>query len=529
MKSLTTLFLHLNLILLTSGVTSHAQAPTALKIDPLLFVSLKECRNISKQLGPVLFPGWPFEKTPILFYRPNVQEILINYPHMPKGFKEFKGSTPLGKEKLYYRNDTTFFNIDGQNTALDIEGIRVLVVADRSSNLRNELVDVALNRPKEYAQKYFDTWGFIPSAYDDIFTILHESFHVYQHAKAPKKFANEAAVTEYPVLDPVNNALYVLEGKALRDALLGKTAPERLERAKQFVAVRTHRQSLLDSAWVEYENLNEYAEGLAKYIEFAFAKKGAGLTPGPEMNYNAEFGGYGPALSKLLEEKINAMVDFVAVNNNAFKNKFGTGPLRFKLYSLGACEGLLLDELMPSWKSQIFQDKKYLGDLLKESVHLSPQQLQHYLQTAKRDYHYEQAYADKLLFEKEGQDFVQSKADKILKTDKTLVRISYGNFADKAYVLRFTPFGITKINPQQRIYDLVPILVGFKTGVELNMKQALPVIIDAEKQQLLFAVNIAPAEIKTSEGNKIDNPDFLLFGTNMEISLSGNVVDIRLK
>lgn len=530
MKKQTAILIYLSLILFIFGATATlAQQPTELKLDPLMFVSLKECRNISKQIGPALFPGWQFEKTPVLFYRPNVQEILINYPHQPKGFKEFTGLTPLGKEKLYYRNDTTFFDIDGQNTAFNIDGIRVLVVADRSSNLRNQLVDVALNRPKEDAQKYFDTWGFMPSAYDDIFTILHESFHVYQRANAPKKFANEATVVNYPVLDPVNNALYMLEGKALRDALLAKTASESLEKAKQFVAVRSYRQSLLDSTSVEYENLNEYAEGLAKYIEFAFAKKGTALIPGAEMRYFQGFNGYGTALSKALEEKINKMVEFVSVSNNAFSNKFGTGPLRFKLYSLGACEGLLLDQLMPTWKSQIFKDKKYLAELLKESVHLSPQQLQQYLQAAKTAYNYEQAYADKLQFEKDGQAFAQSKADKILKTDKTLVRISFGGFVDKAFLSRFTPFGVTKVNPSQNIYDLVPVLIGFKAGVSLDLKQPIPVLVDKEQKQVLFVANISPAEIKTSGENRIENSDFVLFGTTLEISVSGNIVDIKLK
>lgn len=45
---------------------------TELKIDPLRLVSLKECRNIANSLGKELYPGWDFQKTPILFYRPMV-------------------------------------------------------------------------------------------------------------------------------------------------------------------------------------------------------------------------------------------------------------------------------------------------------------------------------------------------------------------------------------------------------------------------------------------------------------------------
>ena len=512
-----------------SITTVYAQPQTELKIDPLLFVSLKECRNIYQKIGNQLFPGWQFAKTPVLFYRPKVQEVLINYPHMPKGFSEYKGFNPLGNEKIYYRNETTFFDIDGQNTSFDIDSIQVLVVADRSSNLRNKLVDNILNRPKEVARKFLDEWSFIPSAYDDIFTILHESFHVYQHSKAPNKFANEVAVIKYPVLDPVNNALYVLEGNALRDALLAKDAGTRMNKAKEFVAVRTYRQSLLDSAWVEYENLNEYSEGLAKYIEFAFAKKGTALAPGTEMNYYAQFNGYGDALTKLLEGKINKMVDFVSVNNDAFENKFGSGPLKFKLYGLGACEGLLLDDLMPSWKSKIFNENVYLSDLLKESVKLSATQVQEYLQSAKKDYNYEKALADKQQFQKEGEIYAQNKANQILKTDKTLIRITYSGFAERASLSRFTPFGITKVSQNMSIYDLVPVLINFRDGVKLDMRKVYPVIIDKEKKQVLFAINTAPSELKLLDGNKFDNTDFLLSGADMSVSINGNIVDITFK
>jgi hypothetical protein len=511
------------------SLTLFAQEKAELKIDPLMLVSLKECRSITQQIGNQFFPGWQFSKTPILFYRPKVQEVLINYPHKPKGFSEYNGYNLLGNEKIYYRNDTTFFNIDGQNTSFDIDSITVLVVADRSSNLRSQLMDVAINRPEEYVQKYFDTWAFMPSAYNELSTILHEAFHVYQHNKAPEKFANEAAVIKYPVLDPVNNALYVLEGNILRDALLAKDAATKLEKTEQFVAVRTYRQSLLDSTLSEYENLNEYAEGIAKYIEYMLMKTGGQLVPGKEMNYYAGFNGYEGTLSKMLIDEINSMVAFVSVINDAFANKFGTGPLRFKLYKLGACESLLLDDLMPSWKENIFNDNVYLCDLLKESLKLSPSQLQQYLQTAKTEYNYDKAYSDKLQFQKDGEQYARNKADKIFNTDKTLIRISYEGFTDKAYLYRFTPFGITKVNQSSTIYDLVPILIGFKEGVKLDMKQATPVLIDKEKKQVVFAVTTAATDIKLVNGDKIDCNDFLLSGANMEISILGNIVNIKFR
>ena len=124
----------------------------------MLLVSLKECRNITNNLGNELFPGWDFQKTPVLFYRPNVQELLINYPHKPKGFFLYTGFNPLGDDTIYVRNDTTFVPYDDQNTSTEVDSIRVLVVADPFSTLRNQLQDM-LGRPKELRKRLAATLG----------------------------------------------------------------------------------------------------------------------------------------------------------------------------------------------------------------------------------------------------------------------------------------------------------------------------------------------------------------------------------
>ena len=159
-----------------------------LKINPLQFVSLKEARNITKTFGNEFYPEWNFANIPVLFYRPNVQELLINYPHKPGGFSIYKSFSPFTDEIIYVRNDTTIFKIDDQNTSIDIEGIPVLVVADYFSRMRNQLSDITRNRDYDFIYDWLDKWNFIPSSYDEIKMILHEGFHVYQNKMAPNKF-----------------------------------------------------------------------------------------------------------------------------------------------------------------------------------------------------------------------------------------------------------------------------------------------------------------------------------------------------
>lgn len=528
MKRILLLIVVIITVTLTGTQSLLSQQTEELRLDPLLLVSLKECRNITTALGDKLFTGWDFRKIPVLLYKPNVQELLINYPHKPQGFSLYKGFNPLGDDTMYVRNDTTTLTLDDQNTSRGIEGVTVLVVADPDSRLRNQLSGTFINHPKEAVSKWLDQWNFVQSPYDEIQLILHEAFHVYQHVRAPEKEANEMVVMQYPFLDPMNNALYVLEGNILKDALLTEDSDTRLDKIKEFVAVRHFRQSRLDSNWVEYENLNEYSEGLAKYVEYKFQLLAKNVEPIKEMYYRQGFNGYRAVLTQRFREAMTNMVNVVAVNDNRFGNKFGSGPLRFKLYELGACQALLLDYAMPTWKEKIFADGIYLSELLQQAVGLSADDLQRYLEKAKSEYKYNEAYQSKLQFEEEGKRKIQEKLAAIYQTEHTCVEISYDGFVDKVQLGGFTPFGITQVSKRSAIFDLIPMTVIFKDGVELHLKIVTPVLIDREKKLIAFAVS-TPASILTSgNSSTIDVDEFMLSTSKMKIKQGGNKVRIQL-
>jgi hypothetical protein len=509
--------------------SAFAQDSTELKIDPLMMISLKECRNITKTIGDKFYPGWDFQNIPVLFYKPNVQELLINYPHKPAGFREYNGFSPLGKdETIYVRNDTTIFPVDGQNTSTEIEGINVLVVSDTYSRMRSQIDGTVSSQSKGFVADWLQKWNFIESPYDEICLILHEAFHVYQRTMAPEKYADEMAVSKYPLLDPVNNSLFVLEGNILRDALFSKDSAEEIEKAKEFAAVRTYRQSRLKREFTEYENLNEYAEGTAKYVEYRFLKIGGQVQPVNEMYYRNGFNGYKGVLSKKLEDNINDMVKIASVSDNRFGNKFGAGPLRWRTYALGACQALLLDDLMFGWKTKIFEDSVYLCDLLKEAVNLTNAELEKFLQKAKNDYNYDRVYQEKLIFEQEGKKQIEEKANAILKTSKTLVTISYKGFADKIG-MAYTPFGVTQINENEAIYDMVPVSVHFKKDAVLNFKKVVPVIVDKNKREIIFAIDIPASEFGTDVVSELSNDEFTLTNVKMLIEKKNNHVSIQLK
>lgn len=509
--------------------SAFAQDSIELKIDPLMMISLKECRSITGTIGDKFYPGWDFQKIPVLFYRPNVQELLINYPHKPAGFHEYLGFSPLGKDEIIYvRNDTTIFSIDGQNTSTEIEGIRVLVVSDYYSRMRSQIDGVILSRPNDFVADWLEKWNFLESPYDEIFLILHEAFHVYQRKMAPEKYADEMVVSKYPLLDPINNSLFVLEGEILRDALFSKDPAEKIEKVREFAAVRTFRQSRLKKEFAKYENINEYVEGTAKYVEYRFLKMGELVQPVYEMYYRNGFNGYKNVLSKKLADNINNMVNVASVSDNRFGNKFGAGPMRWRTYELGACQALLLDDIMPEWKTKIFEDSVYLCDLLKQAVNLTDAEQEKFLRKAKNDYNYDRVYQEKLVFEEEGKKQIEEKKDAILKTGRTLVTISYKGYTDKIR-MSYTPFGVTQINENAAIYDMVPVSVLFKKDIMLKFKKVVPVIIDKDNEEIIFAIDTPVSEFNTGNVNELNKDEFTLTNVNMDIEKKDNHISIKLK
>ena len=216
-------------VLVNAAVLGAQQRTTpeciaTLRIDPLLVTTVREYRNVIRTIGAEIWPGWRANTIPMLLYRPGVQDVLVGAPRVPKGFRRYCGRPLLPGETIYARNDSTVMDLDDQNTSIDLDSMRVLVVADQYSRLRNQLRDI-FRRPAEMRDHWLEEWNFISSPYDDLRTMLHESFHVHQHRLAPDKGADESAVASYPVLDPTNNALTALEGMILHDALL-TTDPE---------------------------------------------------------------------------------------------------------------------------------------------------------------------------------------------------------------------------------------------------------------------------------------------------------------
>jgi hypothetical protein len=416
---------------------------------------------------------------------------------------------------------------DGQNTSITLDSMRVLVVADEYSRERQH-IEATFKQGANFAQ-WLNDWQFIESPYDELQLVLHEAFHVYQDRLAPTKFASEAAVAHYPLLDPVNNTLTAIEARILRDAILANDPAQRRAKIAEFVAIRSLRRTSLDTAAISYENLNEYKEGTARYVELRFLQLGERVTPVPEMYFQNGFTGYHGVLRGLLQRHLDDMVKVASFSDDRFGNKFGGGPMRFRLYDMGAAQALLLDDVAPAWKKSIFSPGVYLTDLVSAAMHLSPDQRSELVSRAKAEYGYDTIFVNRQALETEGRRVIQQRVDAMLNTSQTLVTIGYSGAGD-INGMGYTPFGVTAVNDHAAIYDLSPLAVRFKNGVILRMKSVIPVLIDRAAKTLTFDVSSTPALFEGKAQTGIDVAELTLTGSpGTTIQVSSNHVRIELK
>ncbi|MHC9537989.1 MAG: hypothetical protein AB9903_00565 [Vulcanimicrobiota bacterium] len=516
-------------LLLQQTAVTFSENEQYLKIDPMLLISLKECRNITSVLGDELFPGFYFKGTAVLLYRPNIQDVLINFPGKPEGFELLTGFNPLGNEAVYIRNGTTHFKIDAQNTATKIEDVDVLVVADMFSQMRSQISHMVSSQSREKVDKWLEQWNFMQSPYDEITMLLHEAFHAFQNKMAPEKHPDETILTDYPVLDPVNNALIEIEGKILKDALLAGAEAERMRKTKEFVAVRALRQGRLDRKLAEYENLGEYDEGTAKYIEYRFLRIGKLVKPIPEMYYRAGFNGYDDPLKERFKNLLDRMTAITSLDKNSSFNRFSAFPVRYRTYDMGACQSLLLDYCHPGWKEKIFAKDITLCGLLEDAMNLSKPLKEEYLGTAKKEYDYSRIYEEKLIFQKDGEKYLAEKRDSILKTSKTLISVSYGMY-DRIQRMGYTAFGVTRIDDNEAIYELVPVRIYFAEGHEraLTFKKVVPVLINRKTRVVSFAVETPLSQVQEGIVEKLDIGEFTL-SHPMSVKKENNKVIVTLR
>ncbi len=471
------------LLTLVPGRTATAQHAT-LRIDPRLIAEAAEVWSILGTDENRVWPGWDARDTPLYFYFPNVQEVLIGHPAPPAGFVRYVGPVSFPGREICLHDGPTIVDFDGQNTTREIGGVRVLVVADTLSNQRRDLEYLMRSaRPVEARIEELDHGFLAADPYEQMLLVAHEAFHAFQARWGEGKSANELLLLRYPTLAVENNVGMALEGEALKEALLAADL-ETLEPAVlRWLAIRAHRRAALPPEAVAYEDGTEFNEGLAKYVEWRASEVLEGRAPGPGMEWVSGFAGYadlGFVRARLIEDMRVALAGERVVNDDPY----GVAPVRYRLYYSGMAIGVLLDRLDPEWKARIAEPETTLTGLVEDALSPDDALLEELWTAALADPRRAELVAAKTRLAEEGARAAARKLDSILAAANGVVRVNYRALGAGPVNWSFSPFGITVIDAQRTIYEAVPISASFADGSSLRQTHAVPLLHDAGEMVL---------------------------------------------
>ena len=202
--------------------------------------------------------------------------------------------------------------------------------------------------------------------------LSHEAFHAYQGMTAPARFdANEGVHglnSRYPWHDESLNSLWQEELNLLRRGAQAASAEDASREkvatlAEGFLTQRKRRRTAgsIDPMMIDYERRREWLEGLAKYSELKIGLEAhhaiemKRYTPESALDDDPRFSGYSNQ-----ERYWKAQID-------ELKRMVGREEIR--LYHTGMAQAVMLDRLMPDWKTRIWKEDVWLEDLLAEAVH----------------------------------------------------------------------------------------------------------------------------------------------------------------
>ena len=519
-----------------------SSATPRLRVDPRLLLEARTVWTVIAGRHNPVWPGWNASDTPILIYLPGVQDVLIGHPRPPAGFARYRGRTPFGTAPVYVHDGATIIGWDGQNTSREVGGVQTLVLADSPSNLRQKLRGwMGDPRPAETRIAELSLEGDLaPDPYGEMAMIAHEAFHVFQARSAPDKGADERDVRLYPCLSVDNNVAVALEGQALAECMRAAGPREARAAGVRWLAVRRERRTRLPARAVAYEDANEFSEGLAKYVELALMRSLEGRRASDSLYLYQGFHGFHAAAEyreRLIERLLGNMRGEVNVNND----RFGSSPVRARLYFSGMAIATLLDRFSGNWRSRIFADGVTLTGLAEQALQASPSELAAALTAARGDSGYAGLVAAKTRLAAEGRHDTDSLLATVTEAPATLLTFDYSALQTTRTALSFTPFGVRAVDTLRTIYTMVPIsarAASQQNGFEQSLP--IPTLEDRGAQRFTFPlqrrlsdeetrtlVRAAQDSLAAGRGFSADLPGARVFAQRANVEASGRTITIR--
>lgn len=208
--------------------------------------------------------------------------------------------------------------------------------------------------------------NFFISGSDMYISLLeHESFHAYQASWAPQRFypaeKSSRLASQYPWFEEQTITLWDTELNLLQSALKSSDTAEVRQLVEQFLAERDKRREEMNlpQNLTDYENNREWMEGMAFYVEIE------------SWRLASESDSYQSVTAIQTDPSFYHFRKF----NTRWKRALNQIPRMAKdegdgrFYYSGMAQAYLLDQLLPDWKTLLYEDPTLnLEDLLNKAV-----------------------------------------------------------------------------------------------------------------------------------------------------------------
>ena len=314
----------------TQAVSTRAvTAPAMAEIDR---VRLREVFRLGDSIGDRIWPGWSKAPFAVLLITPDY-EFLLRHPKPSADFTSL-GYDKMLKSDVYYRKRVFPTHYLATFPAISGSMISTIVVGQAENT----------------SAKASSPW---------VITVLHEHFHQLQDSQ-PNFYAqvnalnlargDQAGMWMLNYAFPYERA-EVQEQFATTSKLLAAAteAPkrERTQKVRDYLTARQKFQEMLAADDYKYISFQFWKEGIAGYTEYRVAE-----TAAAKFHVSKEF----RALKDYQSFADVAQNTRERIFRQLETQKLGSAK-REVVYSFGAAEGLLLDQINPGWRRRYFVEK----------------------------------------------------------------------------------------------------------------------------------------------------------------------------
>ncbi len=316
----------------------NSYIPESPKLSTTDRTRLVEVFRLADQLGDRIWPEWSKAPFAVLLVTPE-HEFLIRHPQPSTDFQMLGYDNELRSNVLYRKRTMS-------------PSFLATFPAIRGSMVSTIVVGQAENT----SAKTSTPW---------VVTLLHEHFHQLQDSQ-PNFYADVNALNlargdqsgmwmlnyAFPY-DRVEVQQQFATMSEMLAAAVSAPKQQRGRRVRDYLAARRKFQQLVEPDDYKYLAFQFWKEGIARYTEYRLAQLAATS--------------YRPTRQFRALPDYRSFADLARTTHKGIFRQLRTQKLgeskREVVYSIGAAEGLLLDQINPGWRRRYFVEKFDLGKL----------------------------------------------------------------------------------------------------------------------------------------------------------------------